>query len=59
MNLLLSDARKGYSRAVRDAMEILEAPFLLCLDSDGQCDPQTLPRFGRLAMRPMLSLGGA
>jgi len=45
MNLLLSDARKGYSRAVRDGMEILEAPFLLCLDSDGQCDPKDFAAF--------------
>ena len=34
--LLLSDERKGYSRAVRDGMMETEAPFLLCLDSDGQ-----------------------
>lgn len=45
MNLLLSEARKGYSRAVRDGMEILEAPFLLCLDSDGQCDPKDFAAF--------------
>ena len=45
MNLLLSDARKGYSRAVRDGMEILEAPYLLCLDSDGQCDPKDFAAF--------------
>ena len=40
MHLGLSDARKGYSRAVRDGMQALEAPYLLCLDSDGQCDPK-------------------
>ncbi len=40
MNLSLSDARKGYSRAVRDGMAALQAPYLLCLDSDGQCDPK-------------------
>lgn len=45
MNLLLSDARKGYSRAVRDGMKILEASFLLCLDSDGQCDPKDFAQF--------------
>ena len=36
--LLLSDARKGYSKAVRDGMLAADAPYLLCLDSDGQCD---------------------
>lgn len=40
MNLIMSKARKGYSRAVRDGMVALEAPYLLCLDSDGQCDPK-------------------
>jgi glycosyltransferase involved in cell wall biosynthesis len=40
MNLSLSDARKGYSAAVRDGMTALQAPYLLCLDSDGQCDPK-------------------
>ena len=43
--LLLSDARKGYSRAVRDGMAELTAPFLLCLDSDGQCDPADFTEF--------------
>lgn len=40
MKLMLSESRKGYSRAVRDGMKALDAPYLLCLDSDGQCDPK-------------------
>ena len=47
MHLILSDDRKGYSGAVRDGMRALEAPFLLCLDSDGQCDPHDFARFWR------------
>ena len=43
--LLLSDERKGYSRAVRDGMLEADAPWLLCLDSDGQCDPKDFRRF--------------
>lgn len=43
--LLLSEARKGYSRAVRDGMLAMDAPFLLCLDSDGQCDPKDFRKF--------------
>jgi dolichol-phosphate mannosyltransferase len=39
MRLNLSDERKGYSRAVREGMAMLEADYLLCIDSDGQCDP--------------------
>ena len=43
--LFLSDTRKGYSRAVRDGMMQQEAPYLLCLDSDGQCDPRDFKKF--------------
>ncbi len=45
IRLNLSDTRRGYSRAVRDGMLMLEADYLLCLDSDGQCDPKD---FGQL-----------
>lgn len=45
--LLLSDERKGYSRAVRDGMAAADAPYLLCLDSDGQCDPKDFAEFWR------------
>jgi dolichol-phosphate mannosyltransferase len=45
LRLDLSDARKGYSLAVRDGMRMLDAPYLLCLDSDGQCDPTNLWKF--------------
>jgi glycosyltransferase involved in cell wall biosynthesis len=40
IKLLLSVKRKGYSQAVIDGMKLLQAPYLLCLDSDGQCDPK-------------------
>jgi dolichol-phosphate mannosyltransferase len=43
--LMLSHARKGYSRAVRDGMENCEASYLLCVDSDGQCDPRDFWQF--------------
>jgi dolichol-phosphate mannosyltransferase len=45
MRLNLSDERKGYSRAVREGMEMLEADWLLCIDSDGQCDPKDFWKF--------------
>ncbi len=55
MNLLLSERRKGYSRAVKDGMKALQAPFLLCLDSDGQCDPKDFASFwGRRAEADVL-----
>jgi len=40
LRLNLSEGRKGYSRAVREGMQMLESDYLLCLDSDGQCDPK-------------------
>jgi dolichol-phosphate mannosyltransferase len=45
IRLNLSDARKGYSRAMREGMDMLDANFLLCLDSDGQCDPADFAGF--------------
>ncbi len=45
MRLNLSDARKGYSLAMREGMAIVEADYLLCLDSDGQCDPKDFVSF--------------
>jgi dolichol-phosphate mannosyltransferase len=45
IQLLTSEQRKGYSRAVTDGMNALQADYLLCLDSDGQCDPQDFGKF--------------
>ncbi len=45
MRLNMSDERKGYSRAVREGMNMLEAEWLLCIDSDGQCDPRDFEKF--------------
>ncbi len=45
MKLIMSEERKGYSRAVIDGMKALEAPYLVCLDSDGQCDPRDFWKF--------------
>ena len=41
----MSDERKGYSRAVREGMTMLEADWILCVDSDGQCDPKDFWKF--------------
>jgi len=45
IKLVSGAARKGYSRAVIDGMKVLEADYLLCLDSDGQCDPNDFWKF--------------
>lgn len=39
MKVIIGTERKGYSRAVREGMQALSAPYLLCLDADGQCNP--------------------
>jgi len=43
--LIIAEERKGYSRAVREGMQVLSAPYLLCIDSDGQCDPADFSDF--------------
>jgi dolichol-phosphate mannosyltransferase len=48
MKLILSDQRKGYAHAVLDGMLASTAPFLLCMDSDGQCDPSEFWKFWEL-----------
>jgi glycosyltransferase involved in cell wall biosynthesis len=48
IRLNLSDARKGYSKAMREGMDMLESDYLLCLDSDGQCDPRDFANFWRI-----------
>lgn len=57
MKLLLSAERKGYSRAVKDGMKALEAPYLLCLDSDGQCDPKDFLMFWRVRTQSDVVIG--
>lgn len=48
MRLILSGERKGYSGAVLDGMNASDAPYLLFLDSDGQCDPNDFARMWKL-----------
>jgi len=57
MNLELSDARKGYSRAVVDGMMKMRAPYLLCIDSDGQCDPKDFWQFWEAREKADVLLG--
>ena len=40
MCLNLSEGHKGYSRAIREGMRMLESEYQFCLDSNGQCDPK-------------------
>lgn len=40
MKLEMAEGRKGYGPAVVGGLRRLEAPYLLAMDSDGQCDPK-------------------
>ncbi len=48
MMLDLVDGRRGYSKAVIDGYKHSTAPFVLCLDSDGQCEPRDFKQFWEL-----------
>jgi dolichol-phosphate mannosyltransferase len=57
LKLVMSDERKGYSRAVKDGMNLVEAEYLLCLDSDGQCDPNDFTKFWQARNRQDVAIG--
>lgn len=40
LRLDMTDERRGYARAVVTALRHTTAPFVLAVDSDGQCDPR-------------------
>jgi dolichol-phosphate mannosyltransferase len=48
MILDLVDGRRGYSNAVIDGYKHSTAPYVLCLDSDGQCEPREFVKFWEL-----------
>jgi dolichol-phosphate mannosyltransferase len=57
MRLNLSGDRRGYSKAVREGMQMLEAEWLLCVDSDGQCAPKDFPAFWKVRDKADVLLG--
>jgi dolichol-phosphate mannosyltransferase len=57
MVLVLSEERKGYSRAVTDGMRRVRAPYVLCLDSDGQCDPADFEKIWRARCESDIVIG--
>ncbi|HTW81527.1 MAG TPA: glycosyltransferase family 2 protein [Terracidiphilus sp.] len=57
MRLNLSEARKGYSKAVCEGMAMTEADYLLCVDSDGQCDPADFAKFWENRSRADVLIG--
>lgn len=57
IKLTTCDERKGYSRAVIDGMKSIQADYLLCLDSDGQCDPNDFGKFWEARDRQDVAIG--
>jgi glycosyltransferase involved in cell wall biosynthesis len=57
IKLIMSEERKGYSRAVIDGMKSLQAEYLLCLDSDGQCDPKDFEKFWQVRDNQDVAIG--
>lgn len=57
IKLVLGETRKGYSRAVIDGFRTCTAPYVLSLDSDGQCDPLDFAKFCREAPGPDVVMG--
>lgn len=57
IRLMPGGERKGYSRAVIDGMRAMTAPYLLCLDSDGQCDPNDFDAFWQARERADVAIG--
>jgi dolichol-phosphate mannosyltransferase len=49
LRLVLGEQRRGYSQAVIAGWRACTAPWVLCLDSDGQCDPRDFEAFALLA----------
>lgn len=56
--VLISDKkRKGYTKAVIDGLKKVKSDYLLCLDSDGQCDPRDFWKFWRARKKGDLLIG--
>jgi len=56
--ILISDKeRKGYTRAVMDGLGQFSGKYLLCLDSDGQCDPKDFWKFWQIRTKADLIIG--
>lgn len=39
------NTRRGYGGAVLDGIRAAKTPYILCVDSDGQCDPRDVKQF--------------
>ena len=57
MKLLASTERKGYAQAIIGGFREVRAPWVLVLDSDGQCDPKDFWAFWSLRDRYDVLLG--
>jgi glycosyltransferase involved in cell wall biosynthesis len=49
--------RRGYSRAMRDALAMADAPFILCIDSDRQYEPDDIETLWRYRLDADMVIG--
>ncbi len=49
--------RRGYGSAVLDGIKSAQSEFLLCVDSDGQCNPEDFPKFWKKRMSADILIG--
>jgi glycosyltransferase involved in cell wall biosynthesis len=57
LKLISDPVRKGYSRAVIDGLRATDSEWVVCIDSDGQCDPGDFARLTALRNDADLVMG--
>lgn len=49
--------RRGYGRAVLDGISSAKSEYILCIDSDGQCDPKDFKKFWQKKGKAQVLIG--
>ena len=49
--------RRGYGRAICDGLSDITADYMLCIDSDGQCDPKDFINLWKMRMPQTIIIG--
>ncbi len=57
LTLSQSKTRRGYGKAVLAGIKLAKQPYVLCIDSDGQCDSKDLPIFWKTRDAAQIVIG--
>ncbi|HKY73786.1 MAG TPA: glycosyltransferase family 2 protein [Patescibacteria group bacterium] len=57
LTLNQSTARRGYGGAVLSGIKTAKHPLILCVDSDGQCDPKDVEKFLKMFKKGTVLIG--